>query len=198
MTADAPIPRKRTGGRSARVRDAVLASTVHLVLEHGIDGLTLGAVAAHAGVAETTLYRRWGSRTALIADAVSALAAEGNPPPDSGSLRTDLHRIVEQIADLITAPGVARLLGTAAALDADPDLAAAREAFWNNRFDQISPVIESARDAGSIRAEAQSREVLETLCAPLYFRLLVTAEPIDEACLTRCVEHTLALYAPPE
>lgn len=191
-----PAPRRRIGGRSARVRETVIAATVQQVLDHGIEGLSLGSVAARAGVSETTIYRRWGSRTALITDAMNDLAAVGNPPPDTGILREDLRQILEQITRLITRPGVARLLGTAAALDADPELAAARTAFWDNRFDQIAPVVERARAAGSIRADAHPREVLETLAAPLYFRLLVTAEAIDAELIARCVEHTITLYRP--
>ncbi|MFF2549737.1 TetR/AcrR family transcriptional regulator [Nocardia sp. NPDC058058] len=197
MTPDSGAqPRKRTGGRSARVREAVIAATLHQVLDHGIEGLSLGSVAVRAGVAETTLYRRWGSRTALITDAVTQLAELGNPPPDTGSLRGDLRQILEQISDLITRPGVARLLGTAAALDGDPELTAARTAFWDNRFEQISPVIDRARDAGDLRADAQPRAVLETLTAPLYFRLLVTGEAIDNHLIDRCTDHTITLYRP--
>ncbi|MFB8001234.1 TetR/AcrR family transcriptional regulator C-terminal ligand-binding domain-containing protein [Nocardia sp. NPDC056000] len=189
-------PRKRTGGRSARVRDAVLAATLQQVLDHGIEGLSLGSVAVRAGVAETTLYRRWGSRTALIADAVTQLAEIGNPPPHTGALRGDLRQVLEQIGDLITRPGVARLLGTAAALDGDPELTAARTAFWDNRFAQIAPVIDRARAAGTLRTDAEPRAVLETLTAPLYFRLLVTGEAIDDDLIDRCIEHTITLYRP--
>ncbi|MGX1774724.1 TetR/AcrR family transcriptional regulator [Nocardia brasiliensis] len=193
---NAPIPRKRTGGRSARVRQAVIAATVQQILEHGIEGLTLSGVAARAGVAETTIYRRWGSRTALIAAALDDLAATGNPPPETGSLRNDLRQIAEQITDLITRPGVARLLGTAAAVGTDPELADVRTTFWNNRFDQITPVIDRAAAGGELRADADPREVLETLAAPLYFRVLVTGEPLDEALLARCVAHVITLYQP--
>lgn len=196
LEPDEPAPRRRTGGRSARVRQLVIAATVQQLLDHGIEGLSLGAVAARAEVSETTIYRRWGSRTALITDALNDLAAVGNPPPDTGTLREDLRQIVEQITRLITRPGVARLLGTAAALDTDPEVASARTVFWNNRFDQITPVLERARDAGFLRPDAQAREVLETLAAPLYFRLLVTAEPIDAELIARCIEHTITLYRP--
>ncbi|MEV6279450.1 TetR/AcrR family transcriptional regulator [Nocardia sp. NPDC051832] len=196
-TQDDRAPRRRIGGRSTRVREMVLAATVQQVLDQGIEGLSLGAVAARAGVSETTIYRRWGTRTALIADAMNELAAVGNPPPDTGILREDLRQILEQITRLITRPGMARLLGTAAALDTDPELSAARTAFWNSRFEQITPVVERACTTGSLRADAPAREILETLTAPLYFRLLVTAEPIDAELITRCIEHTITLYRLP-
>lgn len=190
-----PVPRKRTGGRSARVREAVLTATLDQVVEHGIEGLTIGDVAARAGVAETTIYRRWGTRTALIAEAVTEMAAVGNPAPDTGTLRGDLQQLAEQISDLITRPGIARLLGTTIALSADQGVAAARHRFWNERFERTSHVIGRAVDRGELSDEVDPREVLETLSAPLYFRLLVSDQPLDSAFVTRCIDHTLTLYS---
>ncbi|MEV0063162.1 TetR/AcrR family transcriptional regulator [Nocardia sp. NPDC050718] len=190
----APGPRKRTGGRSARVREAVLTATLEQVAEHGIEGLTIGDVAARAGVAETTIYRRWGTRTALIAEAVTELAAVGNPAPDTGALRTDLLVLAEQISHLITRPGIARLVGTTIALSADPEVDAARRKFWNDRFERSSQVITKAVERGELPATVRPRDVLETLSAPLYFRLLVGDEPLDDAFIARCIDDTLTLH----
>ncbi|WP_280346509.1 TetR/AcrR family transcriptional regulator [Nocardia neocaledoniensis] len=191
-----PGPRKRTGGRSARVRAAVLTATLDQVTEYGIEGLTIGDVAARAGVAETTIYRRWGTRTALIAEAITDLAAAGNPVPDTGALRSDLRVLAEQVSHLLSTPGIARLLGTTIALSADPEVDAARRRFWRDRFEVSSPIITKAIERGELPAHADPRTVLETLSAPLYFRLLVGAEPIDDAFIARCVDDTLALHGP--
>ncbi|MFD6449399.1 MULTISPECIES: TetR/AcrR family transcriptional regulator [unclassified Nocardia] len=189
-----PAPRKRTGGRSARVRDAVLTATLEQVTEHGIEGLTIGDVAARAGVAETTIYRRWGTRTALIAEAVTELAAVGNPAPDTGNLRSDLAVLAGQVSDLISRPGMARLVGTTVALSSDPEVDAARRKFWNDRFERSSQVITNAVARGELPASVNPRAVLETLSAPLYFRLLVGEQAIDDVFIARCIDDTLALH----
>ncbi|MDV7241739.1 MULTISPECIES: TetR/AcrR family transcriptional regulator [Rhodococcus] len=176
------------------MREAVLTATLDQVAEHGIEGLTIGDVAARAGVAETTIYRRWGTRTALVADAVTELAAAGNPTPDTGTLRGDLHQLAEQISHLISRPGIARLLATTIALSADPDVAAARHRFWNDRFERTSHVIRRAIERGELPEDVNPREVLETLSAPLYFRLLVGDQPLDSAFVTRCIDHTITLH----
>ncbi|MFI9408558.1 TetR/AcrR family transcriptional regulator [Nocardia gamkensis] len=194
----APVPRKRTGGRSARVRQAVLTATLDQVFEHGIEGLTIGDVAARAEVAETTIYRRWGTRTALIADAVTQLAAAANPLPDTGALRTDLRALAEQISHLIEQPGIARLVGTTIALSADPEVDAARRRFWTDRFELIAPVITRAIERGELPADTDPRAVLETLSAPLYFRVLVGERPIDDAFITRCIDDTVTLHGKPD
>ncbi|MFG1782591.1 TetR/AcrR family transcriptional regulator [Rhodococcus oryzae] len=194
QSAAPPAPRKRTGGRSARVRDAVLTATLEQVTEHGIEGLTIGDVAARAGVAETTIYRRWGTRTALIAEAVTELAAVGNPAPDTGSVRSDLMVLAGQVSDLISRPGMARLVGTTVALSSDPDVDAARRRFWNDRFERSSQVITNAVERGELPATVDPRAVLETLSAPLYFRLLLGENAIDDVFIARCVDDTLALH----
>ena len=61
---------RRPGGRTARIRAAVLEATVSALIEHGYDGLTMERIADRAGVNKTTLYRRWGSRAGLVVDAV--------------------------------------------------------------------------------------------------------------------------------
>ncbi|MFE6858279.1 TetR/AcrR family transcriptional regulator [Nocardia sp. NPDC057668] len=192
-----PQPRKRTGGRSARVRESVLAATLEQVAEHGIEGLTIGDVAARAGVAETTIYRRWGTRTTLIADAIAQLAEDGNPMPDTGAVRTDLRLLAEQVSQLLARPGFARLVGTAIALSSDPEVDAARRRFWDDRFERSAQIVVRAVVRGELAAVQDPREVIETMSAPLYFRLLVGDKPIDDVFITRCIDNTLAVYGGP-
>jgi AcrR family transcriptional regulator len=193
----AVVVRRRTGGRSARVREAVLAAALDQVTDYGIEGLTIADIAARAGVAETTVYRRWGTRTALIADAVSEFAAENNPVPDTGSLRTDLHFLAQQISALVSRPGIARLIGTTIALSADPEITAARHDFWSDRFRRTALVIDRAIERGELAANVDPHAVVETLSAPIYFRLLVADDAPGAAFITQCVENTLRLYQGP-
>ena len=70
----------RSAGRPRRhgVEETVLAAAVALAGDEGYAGATVDAVAARAGVAKTTVYRRWPSKEAL---AVDALAAALDLPP---------------------------------------------------------------------------------------------------------------------
>ena len=80
----------RPGGRSARVQAAVHQAVRELQREQGRDGLTVPAVAARAGVTPSTIYRRWGDLSQLLADvAVEQLQPE-QAPPDTGSFYGDL------------------------------------------------------------------------------------------------------------
>ncbi|CAM3607308.1 TetR/AcrR family transcriptional regulator C-terminal ligand-binding domain-containing protein [Tsukamurella ocularis] len=188
-------PRRRTGGRSARVREAVLAAALAQVADHGFEGLRIAEVATRAGVAETTVYRRWPTPTALVADAVTELAAQGNPAPDTGDLRGDLLQVARQIIALLEQPGLARLVGTTLAMSHDAEVDAARVRFWDARFASNAPLIERAVSRGEIPGGIVPRDVLEAVAAPIYFRVLVGGAPPDDAFVTRCVDDALALVA---
>src|SRR6201986_3287208 len=84
-----PAKARRTGGRSARVRAAVLRATLDALLSCSADDLSIRDVAQRAGVHETSIYRRWGTRANLILDAVQGEIEAAVPPPDTGSLRRD-------------------------------------------------------------------------------------------------------------
>ncbi|WP_229868212.1 TetR/AcrR family transcriptional regulator, partial [Streptomyces chryseus] len=64
----------RPGGRTAKVRAAVLEATQEALIEGGFHALNLDRVAARAGVGKTTVYRRWGSAAGLVADLLRDMA----------------------------------------------------------------------------------------------------------------------------
>ena len=101
----APPPHaSRTGRpRSATADAAILAATRAALVELGWSKLTLGDVATRAGVAKTTLYRRWAGKNELVVDAVAALFDELELP-DRGSLAADIEGVVLQFAAILVRP----------------------------------------------------------------------------------------------
>ncbi|SDU28577.1 TetR/AcrR family transcriptional regulator [Jiangella alkaliphila] len=57
------LPRERAD--AARNRVAVLDAAARLFAEHGVDGVTMDAVAAAAGVGKGTVFRRFGDKAGL-------------------------------------------------------------------------------------------------------------------------------------
>jgi len=109
--------------RRAGVDSEVLASTVALVAEQGYARTTLDAIAKRAGVAKTTLYRRWGSKAELAVDALAA--ALGEPPGADVAGREGLATAVSWLAGRVRDPGVRLLLaGLADEAGGDPSLRA--------------------------------------------------------------------------
>src|SRR6478735_1113635 len=54
--------------RSAAARESILAATAKMFQEVGYEQLTIEGIAKQAGVGKQTIYRWWGSKSALVAD----------------------------------------------------------------------------------------------------------------------------------
>lgn len=180
---------QRTGGRSARVREAVLHATVEVVAEAGYAGLSFEEVARRSGVHKTTLYRRWPTTAALVLDALLERSAEAVPVPDSGSVREDLRRFVRAIAANITSPLGGAVVATLVREPLDEPMV---HEFWRTRFALAAEIVQRGIDRGELRADVDRDLVVELLVAPLYLRLLVTREPVTRRYADRVVGLALA------
>ena len=61
-----PPGSRRPGGRTARTRAAVMRAVIGELIDNGYAGATVERVAVRAGVAKTTIYRRWRSMDGLL------------------------------------------------------------------------------------------------------------------------------------
>ncbi|WP_086821975.1 TetR/AcrR family transcriptional regulator [Allokutzneria sp. NRRL B-24872] len=71
-----PVPeRPQRGGRprNAAIDGQVLSAAVDLVVDKGMAGFSIERLAAHTGIAKTTIYRRWKSGDELLQDALASL-----------------------------------------------------------------------------------------------------------------------------
>ena len=58
------------------MRAAVLQAVGDVLADRGLPGIELADIARRSGVGKTTVYRRWGSATALVADLLIDMAAQ--------------------------------------------------------------------------------------------------------------------------
>ncbi|MFI5705247.1 TetR/AcrR family transcriptional regulator [Streptomyces xanthochromogenes] len=103
-------PRRRTGGRSARVREAVLKATAELIAEQGHERIPIAEIAERSGVHQTSIYRRWRTTNAIVLDLSQERLASSWAIPDTGSLRGDLLAYAHGAAESMTGPDAAVLL----------------------------------------------------------------------------------------
>jgi AcrR family transcriptional regulator len=168
-------PQKRPGGRSARVRAAVLKATLEELAGGDYASFSLEGVARRAGVNKTTVYRRWGTRETLILDAMLERGSERVPIPDTGSLEEDLYRYAKAIADNATDPDVQAIVRAVASIgDPDSQLVEASRSFWQTRLKLARAMIERAAERGEIPGDVDASLVVESVIAPIYFRLLMS------------------------
>jgi len=180
---------RRPGGRSARIKSAVLDVAFKLLIKRGFQNLTIADVATASGVHETTIYRRWKSVAGLALDACLHGVSDVIPAPNTGSLRFDLITLLRDIRDVLESPTGRALLEICRI--SDDDVVRARRAFWAARFNAAKSIFERAAERGELRSDPDSKLVLELLIAPLYLRALVTVEPLNECPIEAIVDAVL-------
>jgi AcrR family transcriptional regulator len=180
LSVDAPGT-VRPGGRTARTRAAVMAAVIEELSEHGYAGARLERVAARAGVAKTTIYRRWGSLEGLLADLMAERAAQDIPVPDEGDLGSDLRVLARQAVASVRDPAVrAALASIVAAAVQSP---AAREVltrFLAGRTATMTVIVDRAVQRGEMPAGTDGAGVIRTVIALIYYRLFIAGEQADE------------------
>ncbi|MDX3054714.1 TetR/AcrR family transcriptional regulator [Streptomyces sp. NE06-03E] len=188
MLSRSPTGPARSGRpRSAEADAAILEATRASLVDLGWSKLTMGDVATRAGVAKTTLYRRWAGKNELVVDAVAVLFDELELP-DLGSLAADVEAVVLQFAALLERPETkTALMAVVAESTRDQALRdRIRDSIVNRQKRLVLQGRERAQERGELPAEPD--EVVAARTADLIFdviagavvhRALVSAEPVD-------------------
>jgi len=189
----AAAARPRPPGRGPKVRAAVLAATLGELADNGYAELTIDNVARRCGVHKTTIYRRWKDRESLVADAVIDLAAARVPFPGTGDIDADLRELARSFVRFLNSP-TGKAIAAATLSDAGriPEIADAKRRFFADRFRRAEPVVSGAIARGQLPAGTEPAELVRTLVAPIYLRLLVTAEPLDQTVADNAARAALA------
>ncbi|MET9513424.1 TetR/AcrR family transcriptional regulator [Streptomyces flavidovirens] len=183
----------RPGGRTAKVRAAVLEATQEVLVEGGFHGLNLDRVAARAGVGKTTVYRRWGSAAALVADLLRDMAEQSVPAADTGSLEADLLANAHLVRQTLTDPRMGPVFqAVIAAAACDEECATALNGFYATRIREWVPCVERAAGRGEVPAGTDAGEVVRAVSAPLYYRFAVSREPLGETDAVRAAGAAVA------
>ncbi|MFJ4968356.1 TetR/AcrR family transcriptional regulator [Streptomyces sp. NPDC088755] len=181
-------PTTRTGRpRSTAADAAILEATRASLVDLGWSKLTMGDVATRAGVAKTTLYRRWTGKNELVVDAVAVLFDELELP-DRGSLAADVQGVVLQFAALLERPETrTALMAVVAESTRDDSLRRRiRSAIVDRQKRLVLLGRERAQARGELRyeddASAAARNadlIFDVIAGAVVHRTLVSAEPVD-------------------
>jgi AcrR family transcriptional regulator len=195
--ATAASDRRRS---SERTRQAILAATREMLAECGVHGLTVEGVAARAGVAKTTVYRRWRSKDelalAVLIDMVEHVAAV----PDLGDTRAELVAFVERAVKVLRTTLMGRVMqGLVSDLASNAELARAfRERVVAVRVAEIRRLVERGIERGELRPDADYELANELLFGPVYYRLLLSGAPLGDDLAGRVVRAVWPAFAAAE
>jgi AcrR family transcriptional regulator len=166
----------------------VLDAALGLLCEGGYSAVTIDGVARRSGVARTTIYRHWSSVAALIIDAVESSHPDG-PPEPLGDPRHDLRRHLQSLRDkLTTTPFGPALAATLHATRRNDEVARLQHELVSARRASGSTIIRSAQEQGLIDPGLDPDVILDQVIGAVFFRYLVSQQPMDDAYLDRLVD----------
>lgn len=180
-------PKRRGRPRDPAIDEAILVAAREVIAERGYTGASMDEIARTAGVGKDTLYRRWDSKQALVIQLLTAMADEHvpfrAPADDPGyALFTFLRDIVRVNVDTGLGAVIAGVVGEAGR---NPDLAAAFQQFWQERREISARVVRAAVGPGPDDDELE--RILDHLLGSIYYRLLLTGDPVDDEHLWQLV-----------
>ncbi|RKE23111.1 TetR-like C-terminal domain-containing protein [Streptomyces sp. TLI_171] len=181
--------------RGAAMRRAVLDATVRLLADGGLEAASVAAVAAAAGVHETSVYRNWGTREELLREALADYTDHAMPLPDTGTLRGDLRQLLTALGAFLDTPEGPALLHLSIAPQ-NADARSNRDAYWADRLARAEQLLQRAAERGEIRADADHRAAVEALMSPLFARHLLLGEPVTVRFVDALVDLVIGGLAP--
>ncbi|MEX0926773.1 MAG: TetR/AcrR family transcriptional regulator, partial [Dehalococcoidia bacterium] len=183
--------------RVSRSKSRILDSAADLLVREGAAAATIERIAAGAGVARTTVYRHWPSRSHLVMDAFETLAAPP-PVPATDDLRRGLLALLAELAWALTESRRAPMLPALVdAAERDEELANLQKRHTEQRRKPMRLVIEAAITRGEIPRETDTELALDQLSGPLFYRRLITHRPITKRFLEQVVDGAIAAWQSP-
>lgn len=180
--------------RSERSHGAIIAATQELLVERSYPELTIEGIAARARVGKQTIYRWWPSKAALVLEAYLTGQDAVPPPAEGRSAREDVRAVLGWLIAVLAQPtGGHVVAGLVGDLQHDPDLA---DGFHRDvvpaRREAMLAALERARARGEIRADADLELAVDALHGAVFYRLLLSGEPLDDDFAEVLAEQTLA------
>ena len=180
-------------GRSEEARIAILEAADNLLVERGFAGVTMEGIAVAAGVAKQTIYRWWKSKTDVLMDAFLEDVEEGLVPPDRGSLAADLRHHLAGLAKLLAISdtgAVFRALIAEAQHDSELAVRLRTQFIEPQRIRDLIP-FEQAVKRGELSQDFDIEAAAEELVSPIYYRVLVSGQPISPSYVEGLVRRLL-------
>src|SRR6476659_10132936 len=176
-------PRRRAPAGAAVLREDVTEAIRAAVFEElaavGYARTSIEGVARRAGVGKTAVYRRWRSKLHLVLDLVSAIAVQGLPAPDTGTLEGDLRLLYELTSRALRHPVASQIIPDLQAEAArNPEIAdAMQKALREGQEGVASGIVAAAEQRGEVRSGIDPDLALDLISGPLYWRSVVIRSP---------------------
>jgi AcrR family transcriptional regulator len=169
--------RKAGRPRSPDVHEAILRATAEMLGTAGYANLTIEGVAHRAAVTRQSIYRRWPTKLALVAELLRSVS-ENAPLPDTGSLRGDLRALYRLYGSYLITAGGPIIPGLVAEAMHNAELASIVEAYVDERRTIAMRVFERAAARGEMRPDADPGTLIDLVSGYFWYLKLIRRAPI--------------------
>jgi AcrR family transcriptional regulator len=177
------------GQRAQLKRQLILKTACELLVERGIAAMTMEEVAARAGVAKTTVYRRWPTKGALAIEGFLTDMSVRLRYDDSGSAIEDVKSQLKRVAETFKSPMGKVISGLIAEAQRDPEtLTAFVNGYVLQRRSTTAALFKRAIDRGELRPDIDIDLAIDLFYAPIYYRMLMGLEIYDSEKIERLVD----------
>lgn len=181
--------------RNPELATAILDAARALIGEHGIDSISIDAVAAKAGTTRPAFYRRYaGLPEMLLALVVEDFGADIDV--DFGDVRSDLLALQREQVSMYVSPLVRKSLAVfLGALQSSAGLNAEfQRVFLRPRRDVTARILAHAAERGEIRSDYDPEAACDLLTGPLLMRVLLPdVGVLDQSIIDDTIDSCLAL-----
>jgi AcrR family transcriptional regulator len=169
-----PSPRSPGRPLDPEVDRAILAAAGEIFVRDGFQNKTLPGVAAAAGVAKTTVYRRYPTAVELVLATINHLNTDA-PAPDTGSARDDLVTVL----DFARLRFDLSVTGTLLTQEREhPELLeAARRQMIVPAVGRFRQVLRAGIERGEVRSDLDIDTVAHALLGSFFIRYLERGRP---------------------
>ena len=185
-----PLAPARGRPRDVEVDLRILASAFRQLVQVGYAGLSIESVAADAGVAKTTIYRRYPTKRDLVIAALRESTPFPMPALDLPA-REALEAFVRGAIAMLIESGAFRVLGSLLVEDQrHPGLLDVfRERVLFPRRAMVEAIIQRGIERGELRADVDPLIVIEMIAGAVFAHHVILGLGGDEAWIASLVDH---------
>jgi AcrR family transcriptional regulator len=171
-----------SAGTAGRPRDpvvdqAILRAALELFVEHGIVGASIERIAKRAGVAKTSVYRRWSCREALLAQAIEAARNATGYTVDlvDHTSPQDFVKLLVEACEVVGRPKIRKLMTRL--IGSMPDypklIEVYRETYYLPRRQAFGRALERVRAAGLLAKDVDLEALADMIIGAVMYRLIM-------------------------
>lgn len=183
---------KRGRPRNMETQSSILSASYELLLESGFGAVTVEKIAERAQVSKATIYKWWPNKAAVVMDGFLSAAAARLPVPDTGSVFQDILQHATNMALFMISREGSIFLEIIGEGQVDSALAETfRIRYIQPRRLEVRNIMNRGLQRGELEKSLDISLCTDLIYGPIFYRLLVTGDPIDKKYVEQLVTQVL-------